>query len=251
MTTILTQTVAAATGRHDKAEPVIRTDPKASAPYSTFLVEDDQPTRQRLAAAIAAHPDLELKGSAADLASATAALAEISDCAALLVDLGLPDGDGAELIEAVTAQAPHPAILVISVFGDERHVIRAIKAGADGYLLKDYAVEKLADTILQTIAGHSPVSPSIARHLLKTFRDTESEQNPRVQITARERDVLNLIARGYSNLEIAKLLEVSTNTVATHTKSMYRKLAVRSRSAAVYEASQMGLISLPASDSEP
>lgn len=213
-----------------------------------FIVEDDAPTRERLRAAVSAHRDLAVAGSAADLASARAALTTINASAALLVDLGLPDGDGADLIAEVTESTPHPAVLVISVFGDERHVIRAIRAGADGYLLKDSAEERLADIILQTIGGQSPINPSIARHLLKTFRTNESGASTPIQITARERDVLNLIARGYSNVEIAQLLEVSANTVATHTKSMYRKLAVRSRSAAVYEASQMGLISLPAKD---
>ena len=221
--------------------------------HSLYIVEDDPYTRAHLAELVEQDVRLTVAGQAGDLAGARADWQTITNCNAALVDLGLPDGDGADLISELSQQPNAPSVLVISVFGDERRVVRAIKAGASGYLLKDSDEKTLADSIVRTIGGECPINPSIARHLLKLFHtdplsaDAAKDQaQPALEspITARETDVLTLIARGFKNAEVAKALDMTTNTVTTHTKSIYRKLAVSSRSEAVFEATQLGLIQM-------
>ncbi len=216
-------------------------------PYKLCIVEDDPHTRKRLVAQAEQDERLQVVAEAGDLASALATIDILKQCDVVLIDLGLPDGDGADLIAQLAAVDQGPTLLVISVFGDERHVIRAIEAGASGYLLKDADETTLADAIVRTVLGDSPINPSIARHLLRRFR-TPLQANEDSPITPRETEVLTLIARGYGNSEIAEVLAMSTNTVTSHTKSIYRKLAVGSRSEAVFEATQLGLISMRRND---
>jgi len=173
----------------------------------------------------------------------------------LLTDLGLPDGNGIELIRASRALDPAPLPMVITVFGDERSVVSALEAGAIGYLLKDGSSEQVGQAILDLIGGGSPISPPIARHLLRRFQSeatapdtparpdaTPSSDAPK--LTSREHDVLNLIAKGFSFPEIAELLGISAHTVTTHVRHIYRKLEVSSKNAAVYEAVQLGILKL-------
>lgn len=211
--------------------------------YSVFIVEDDQLTRDRLSQHVDAHPQLTVTGSAGSLADARAAQTALHNADVLLVDLGLPDGDGTGLIAEVQRTDAPPVCLVITVFGDERRVIGAIEAGARGYLLKDSDEQDLTTLILRAIAGDCPINPSIARHLLKRFR-TQPVADGDTGITARETEVLQCIARGYNNNEIGELLGMSVHTVRTHTKNIYGKLAVGSRGEAVFEAAQLGLIDL-------
>jgi DNA-binding NarL/FixJ family response regulator len=212
--------------------------------YSVVIVEDEPMARQRLAAALAQHPNFTLSAVVGSCAEARAALAETLP-RAFLVDLGLPDGDGIELIREVTGQGQEVDVMVITVFGDEKHVLAALKAGATGYLLKDSASHDIGEAVLQLINGGSPISPSIARYLLKRFHQQESPKPVEAGVkilTEREREVLSLIVKGFSYKEIAGLLAMSSQTVPSHIKSIYRKLAVHSRSEAVFEAVQSGLV---------
>lgn len=210
---------------------------------SVFVVEDDPITRARLVRVVLASSRLDLAGESADIAGALAAGERLTTADCVLIDLDLPDGDGTAIIERMTSVPSGPRVLVITVFGDESHVIGAIEAGANGYLLKDSSNEALTDSILRVVAGESPLSPAIARHLLRRFRSEKAAPQDGV-LTVREVEVLNLIARGYSNGEIGRLLNVSVATISTHTKHMYRKLAVHSRNEAVFEASRIGLLEL-------
>ena len=137
-------------------------------------------------------------------------------------------------------------IMVVTVFGDEEHVLAAIEAGATGYILKDSIPEAFVGLVKQLRAGGSPISPVIARQLIKRFKPGVVADNPRQPsehgLSARESEVLSLIAKGFSFGEIARLLGVSPHTVTTHVKKIYQKLAVHSRGEAVYEAGKMGLI---------
>jgi DNA-binding NarL/FixJ family response regulator len=167
----------------------------------------------------------------------------------LLVDLGLPDGDGTELIRDVSSSPGRCEIMVITVFGDEKHVLRAIEAGASGYLLKEEESEQIGRCIHQLIEGGSPISAPIAKHLLSQFRKNGvAESNSSVcdsdapQLTDREIEVLRLIAKGYNSNEISEVLAVTYHTVTSHVRNIYRKLAVHSRSEAVFEAVQRGLV---------
>ena len=211
--------------------------------YRVLLVEDEKHARERLSSALTAHPCLELQAAVGDVAAALRSLE--SRCPdVLLTDLGLPDGDGIELIRAVQARAPETAVMVVTVFGDERHVLSAIEAGATGYVLKDDQPERIGQAIMELLAGGSPISAPIARHLLKRFRLPEKAE-PQVDtpiLTGREREVLRLVAKGFAFGEIAAMLDISNHTVTSHIKNIYRKLSVHSRSQAVFEALQLGLV---------
>ena len=135
--------------------------------------------------------------------------------------------------------------MVITVFGDEEHVLASIEAGATGYILKDSLPEEFVHLIKQLRAGGSPISPMIARQLLKRFKPRAA---PRMPLPKRHRSppakprCSAFIAKGFSFAEIARLLGVSPHTVIAHVKKIYQKLAVHSRGEAVYEAGKMGLI---------
>ena len=217
---------------------------------TVMVVEDDPMFLTRFCAIVASEPEFVLLAAVGDLASARRMLARQAPDV-LLTDLGLPDGSGIELIRETARAHPATDIMVISVFGDEGHVLASIEAGATGYILKDSLPEEFVSLILQLRAGGSPISPVIARQLLKRFRPTapapvaSSACAPAVAeagLSARETEVLALIAKGFNFAEIARLLTVSPHTITAHVKKIYQKLAVHSRGEAVYEASRMGLV---------
>lgn len=215
------------------------------AMHQVLLLEDDPATRERLAGIVAAGPGLALAATFGDLKSALAWLASHEPPQVLLVDLQLPDGSGIDLIRAARRLAPLAESMVISVFGDEAHVVGAIEAGATGYLLKDASGDEIAMAITRLLAGESPISSAIARHLLRRFRAVPgAAPAPPVAspLTPREAEVLQLIAKGLSYQRIAQTLGMSPHTVTSHIKQIYRKLAVNSRGEAVFEAQQLGLL---------
>jgi DNA-binding NarL/FixJ family response regulator len=217
------------------------------ARHGVLLVEDDGETRARLADVIRREPRLELAGAVATCAEARRLLA-LTAPDLLAVDLDLPDGHGAELIRFARRERPTTEVMVITVFGDERSVISAIEAGAGGYLLKDGTPQEIAQALVQLAEGGSPISPAIARHLLRRFQTeavasaapAAAEAAP--SLTERETEVLRLISKGFRFGEIAELLGISAHTVTTHVRHLYKKLEVSSRSAAVWEARHLGLL---------
>nr|CAA6802532.1 MAG: Unknown protein [uncultured Thiotrichaceae bacterium] len=220
--------------------------------YRVFLVEDDNGTLQRLADVVRAEPGLDLVGMAMNYTEASQWLNE-NEPDVLLTDLGLPDGSGKQLIEQTVELYDKAEIMVVSRFGDENSVVEAIKAGAGGYLLKDESAEHIADSIRQLLQGGSPISPAIARYILDYFKNDEiaeshgddgTEIDQDALLTPKEKMVLQYISRGYSNKEIAKSLEISPHTVASHIKRIYRKLAVNSRNEAVFEGWRMGQLTI-------
>jgi DNA-binding NarL/FixJ family response regulator len=222
---------------------------------SVLLVEDDAPTRWRLHDALATAFEVT---SAATLAEARAALATPERAASrvLLTDLQLPDGHGTDLIREVRQRFPDTEIMVISILGDEESVISAITVGATGYLLKDAFPTDIAATVRDLVAGHSPISASIARFIVRRTQGqaaaplpAPSKPSPQpvlntAKLTPREIDILWGIAKGFSYADIADHLGLSRLTVPGHIKSIYRKLEVNTRGEAVYEALQQGLIRL-------
>ncbi len=233
-----------------------------------YLVEDDPLVSQHVRDALNDAPGMRCVGHASRLATARA---ELPQCRpdVLLSDLGLPDGDGTELIGELS-HAPaidgvwHPHILVFSVFGDEARVIHAIEAGADGYFLKGCTADELVRAVEQAARGESPISPAIARHLLKRFRDeTAGETGFRDsdfgaepppasattglmdlvtpsrsehEVNAREHQVLRLVAQGYVSEEIAERLLTTPSAVATHVRNVYRKLQIGQRARAAEQS---------------
>ena len=168
----------------------------------------------------------------------------------LLVDLGLPDISGIEVIRHASQTLPKCECMVVTVFGDEEHVLASIEAGASGYLLKDASEESFLSGIRELMNGGSPISPIIARRLLKRFQaeplparvaiGTPDEES--VSLSDREREILLLASKGFNYPEMGKLMSISPHTVTSHVKKIYRKLAVHSRGEAVFEANRMGLI---------
>jgi len=213
--------------------------------YGVVIVEDDSHAREHFSAAVQAYDRLCLLATAPDFEQGLALLRQY-DPDVLLVDLGLPDGDGAELIRIISAEGLSTEAMVITVFGDERHVLAALEAGASSYLLKDDDSVQIGAAILQMMAGGAPISPAIAKHLLKRFRSPPApvaEADNVAQLTKREQEILQLVSKGYTANEIAELCHISYHTVTTHVKRVYRKLAVNGRAEAVFAALRLGLVS--------
>ena len=161
-----------------------------------------------------------------------------------LVDLGLPDGNGTTLIQALAQRQPGCTIVVTTLFGDDAHVFPALRAGAHGYLLKDQPEEKLTAALDGILRGEAPLSPAIAQRLLRVFNAPPEPTHPDAeQLTAREREVLVLVSKGCRLPELAERLQISRYTVSDHLKHIYRKLKVNSRAEATLEAARMGLVS--------
>jgi DNA-binding NarL/FixJ family response regulator len=213
--------------------------------YRVAIIEDEATTRQRIKQAVERHAELQVIADAGDCAQGRQIIETLKPDV-LLVDLGLPDGHGTELITLSQSVSPQTEIMVITVFGDEKNVLSAIEAGATSYLLKDADAEHVGYSIKQMLDGGSPISASIARHLLKRFHpvveEPAAEEVEKISLTRREREVPELVAKGFSYNEIGKMLEMSVHTVTSHIKHIYRKLSVNSRGEAVFEAAQLGLI---------
>lgn len=207
------------------------------------IIEDDAGLALSLRGIIAASSEFELAWMAHQLRDARSQLARHFDLA--ILDLSLPDGAGLDLLPALRQANPRARVIAFTVFDDEANVVAAVEAGIDAYLLKDCSREDLLDALAQTRDGASPISPSVARYLLRRLRRSEDivVDKPAL-LTPRERDVLERLARGYSYREVATQLGMTAHTVAHHVKSIYPKLAVGSRAQAVYRALQDGLISL-------
>lgn len=212
-----------------------------TAGTTVALVEDDEDARQRLAASIRADASLELVGEYRTVADALAGL-EARAPQVLLVDLGLPDGSGIELVRRIAVRHPECSILVVTLFGDERTVLAALEAGAHGYLLKGALEHDIAEDIRHLKNGGSPLSPMIARQVLKRLVPPRPAQPADALLTRRESEILDAIARGFSYAETAALLKVSPQTVHTHLRNIYKKLAVHSKTEAVFEADKRRLL---------
>jgi len=230
---------------------------KIDKKYRVFLVEDDHGTLQRMADIVSSQPDLLLVGKSETYFEASEWLNN-HELDVLLTDLGLPDGNGKQLIEQTHKQHKQAEIMVISRFGDENSVVEAIKAGANGYLLKDESEEHIIDAIKQLLLGGSPISPAIASYILDYFQrdelsssNTPESFNHETILTPKEKLVLQFISRGYSNKEIAASLEISPHTVASHIKNIYQKLQVNSRNEAVFEGWRMGELSMHEQNTQP
>jgi DNA-binding NarL/FixJ family response regulator len=209
----------------------------------TAIIEDDPTTIDHFRSAIDSAEDVEIVAIARNVAGGMA-LIEAGGYDVLLCDLGLPDGSGITLIRASALRHPAADIMVITIFADQAKVIESIKAGARGYLLKDEQFADCVDDIRDIRKGGSPISPIIARRLLTQLGAVDTAEATPLQegLSPREHEILNLLARGFSNPEIAELLSISKLTVGTHVKNIYRKLEVNSRSEAVFEASSRGIM---------
>lgn len=158
-----------------------------------------------------------------------------------LIDLGLPDGSGLDVIRAVTGKDADTIAIVMTVIGEDASVVAALAAGAQGYLLKDTDEALLARQLSQYADGVPLLSPAIARRIVTHFRETGPAAAEDGTLTDREKDVLALIGRGLRNADVASALGVAESTVASHIKSVYRKLGISSRAEASWHATRLGL----------
>jgi DNA-binding NarL/FixJ family response regulator len=218
-----------------------------------MIVEDDPGMLERFAAALVHNPLTQVVEKVRSGREALARLPLVTPDV-LLVDLGLPDIHGTEVIRFAARTLPECDVMVITVFGDERNVIASIEAGATGYVLKDCSDADLVARVLELRAGGSPMSPGIARIVLNQMRSgtggasaahgrgTSVARGAQLPLTTRETEVLRLLSRGYSYSEVGDRLGISMHTVTSHIKNSYRKLAVHSGAAAVTRAAELGLL---------
>jgi DNA-binding NarL/FixJ family response regulator len=204
-----------------------------------LLIADDHPVvRDGLRAMLATQPDMELIGEAATGTEAVAqAQAFLPDV--VLMDLQMPELDGPAAIATLREQAPEVRVLVLTTFGTDADITRAVDAGATGYLLKDAPREQLFGAIRAAARGESVLSPSVATRVLGRMRAPAEEA-----LSPRELEILGAVARGLSNKDIGRQLYVSEATVKTHLLRVFSKLGVDDRTAAVTVALERGIIRL-------
>lgn len=210
-----------------------------------LIVEDIAALRQALAERAAVVFGVSQPAQAGTLATARAWLRDhrrVDQPLIALIDLGLPDGSGIELIGELSADS-QASCIVTTIFEDDGTVIRALGAGAQGYLLKGEDIGAIEERLRGLERGEVAVSPQIARLLLARLRNPPAVQ-PEIDIalTHRETDVLRAIGRGLTIAEAAHALEIGAHTVGTHVKNIYRKLNIASRAEAAIEASKRGLV---------
>ncbi|MBH9553908.1 response regulator [Inhella gelatinilytica] len=166
-----------------------------------------------------------------------------------LLDLGLPDGSGVKVVEALREHQPHAQSVIVTIHDDDEHLFPALQAGAFGYLLKEQARALLAEQLQRISQGEPPLSPSIARKVIAHFAASKTQAPaaaiPEVALTERESEVLLRVAKGFTLPEIGVQLGLSRHTIADYVKQIYRKLNVSSRAEAALEAQRLGLFGRP------
>jgi len=228
------------------------------APIRVFVVEDQTKILKNQLKLLEGQAEIEIVGTAL---SGEAALEGVAAAApdVVLLDLGLPRMSGIDVTRQLKASTPDVEILIFTIFDEEDKVLEAVRAGASGYLLKGAPADKIVEAIKEVHAGGTVIQPNLARRLLKHFRIGEGASaepaapdptpaaaaEPRLRpLSERETEILQLIAKGVSNSEAAKLLDVSKATIRTHLEHIYEKLEVTNRVEAVTEGIRKGLISV-------
>lgn len=212
-----------------------------------IVLESDESVLMRIERVLSDVSDIHLIGKASTKRQAQELMAQFP-FQMLLTDLSLPDGLSLELIRQCAVAHPDCDIMLLVNSGDNPHIVSAIESGAKGYVIKDELEKNLIAAVRLLQAGGSPVSPDVAKSVLRALRTQQATQVATVnQVTTpnplseREAEILNLLAKGMSFNEIGEILAISPHTVTAHVKKIYRKLQVHSRGEAVYEAAQMGL----------
>lgn len=190
--------------------------------------------------------DLDFKFSAVNGSDLIAQLEDNFNLDLILMDIEMPVLDGIQTTEFVKQKYPHIMIIMLTVFDNDENIFNAIKAGADGYLLKEINAKDLHDGILETLNGGAAMNPSIAMKTLKLLRNPMSIENPKdkedIQLTLRETEVLEQLSKGLNYNKIADNLILSKGTVRKHIENIYRKLQVHNKLEAVQKAQKNNLI---------
>lgn len=216
----------------------------AGAVTRVVLVDDQTLVRQGIRGLLGLSEEIEVVGEGADGDEALA-LVEAHAPDVLLLDLRMPRRDGIATLEALRAAGSDVPVLVLTTFDDDDLVLRALRAGARGYLLKDVTLDQLVGAIRVLAAGGTLLQPALTDRVLRAALDGPGEvegfANPE-PLTGRELDVLRLVAAGYSNREIASALSLAPGTVKNHMSSVLLKLGVRDRTRAVLRALDLGIL---------
>lgn len=217
---------------------------EAYSKMDTALVVEDHDHIREWLAKVAAEAFPGAKVSTASTLGQARELVAGHDFALALIDISLPDGSGVDLIGELCAGAREDTYPVVTtIYDDDHHLFNALEAGAKGYLLKDQPRKRLVEQLQGIVRGEPPISPSVARRILRYFnRRPTPAADDAPQLTDREREVLDLLSRGFNRNDIAQALEISPHTAAGHVKAIYRKLNVSGRAEATLEAVQLGII---------
>jgi DNA-binding NarL/FixJ family response regulator len=207
-------------------------------PIRLILADDHEVVRAGLEGMLASQPDFETVGQAADGEEALR-LAVALRPDVVLMDLRMPRMDGVEAITRIKEQQPEIHILVLTTYDTDADILRAVEAGATGYLLKDTPREELFRAVRAAARGEAALAPSVAARLMERMRAPAEEA-----LSEREIEVLELVAQGASNQEIARALHISVATVKSHLIHIYGKLGVDDRTAAVTTALERGILRL-------
>jgi DNA-binding NarL/FixJ family response regulator len=202
-----------------------------SVHITVALVEDDLPAREILAGWIRDAEGFELAGEYDDAETAITQLPQTNP-AVVLFDINLPGMNGIECVRRLKPRLPETQFVMVTVYEDADHIFNALAAGASGYLLKQMRRQELLAALKDVHAGGSPMSSQIARKVVQSFRRNETDGES-VELSAREREVLEFVARGFLYKEIAEMLKISVPTVNTYIRRIYEKLHVHSRAQAV------------------
>jgi DNA-binding NarL/FixJ family response regulator len=224
------------------------TSDQAADRLRVMVVDDHALFRRGLQTILEQEPDLELVGEASDGAEAVEKAQELMPDV-LLMDVRMPKRSGIEATTQIKDLLPHAKILMLTISDEEADLYDAIKAGASGYLLKEIPIEEVADAIRSVWAGQSRISPSMASKLLSEFSAIakgggDRPQVPTPKLTDREMEVLQLVAKGLNNRDIAKQLYISENTVKNHIRNILEKLHLHSRMEAVVYAVREKMIEI-------
>ena len=240
---------ASAPGSADPAQ--VCSAPRADDRRVRLLVVDDHPVvRSGIVGMLSGEPDLQVVGQAADGAEAIALTAELVPDV-ILMDLRMPGLDGVEATRRISARPDAPRVVVLTTYDTDGDILRAVEAGAIGYLLKDSPREDILAAVLSAAVGRSTLSPAVTTRLVGAARGTgrgpdgsPCRAEAPVSLSPRERQVLQAASRGLSNNQIGAELYITEATVKTHLLRAYAKLGVDSRTAAVTEALRRGLLEL-------
>lgn len=209
------------------------TKAKEFVSVAVAIVEDDIPAREILASWIRSAEGFRLVGEYDDAETAIARLPQEKP-SVVLFDINLPSMNGIECVRKLKPRMPETQFVMVTVYEDANHIFNALSAGASGYLLKQTRRNELLDALKDVHAGGSPMSSQIARKVVQNFYRNETQTDGEtIQLSPREREVLELLARGYLYKEIAEMLKISVQTVNTYIRRIYEKLHVRSRAQAV------------------
>jgi len=203
------------------------------------VIEDDDIIRKSIITFLRSKKEIECVASYGDAESAIAELTSITPPDVILMDINLPNMSGIDCVQQIKKLIPNSLIIMLTVYNDSNKIFKSLQAGAVGYLLKSDSPDDIFNAIKNVYAGGSPMSALIARKVVQSFHNQQNFVNNNVQLTTREKEILDLLSKGYLYKEIAHELNISVNTVHNHLRHIYEKLQVHNRTEAVLKHLQL------------